>query len=66
MTAYKFDLCNDGWALYDAWTAAIESKQPRQVITAAHRAYVAHRNECENCPEYVTVAPVAAEVEDEL
>lgn len=60
---YTFDLCNEGWKLYDAWAKLCEDKAPARERTQLHRAYVAHRNECENCPEYVTTAPIAAEVE---
>jgi hypothetical protein len=47
---HKFDLCNDGWRLYDAWTAAPDDERE-----ARWREYVAHRNGCDECPDYEEV-----------
>lgn len=47
--AGDFHLCGHGWALYDRWAQACERKEPAAVISMHKRAYLAHRDGCEEC-----------------
>ena len=44
-----FHLCKFGWALYDAWCELCDAKAPMAELAAAFDAYLAHKEECEEC-----------------
>lgn len=47
-----FQLCKDGWALYDVWVQLLEAtkpKAPKKDIRTAKNIYYQHRQECGTC-----------------
>ncbi len=46
-------LCKDAVTLYLAWSKLLDTHAERELVTAAKRAYIAHRKTCKECSVYL-------------
>lgn len=46
-------LCKDAVTLYLAWSKLLDTHAERALVTAAKRAYVQHRQTCQECSVYL-------------